>query len=296
MTEAWIYTEPEVPEVSKVPERSKEVAEDAGVSSTVSDVTIVVDVRERSLLECLTRMVSDKNKNNNKDPKETYAILSRQLDVADVQILSSDGTVMLGMERKTLSDFSSSIRDGRYSEQRRRLIGALGVERVVYVVEGGGSMLYDSFGRNEDPSMARVRGAMTSLLVNHRIPVAFTRDTEDTAAFVMRSTKSMLDAVANSKKAYNGGGYEGAACRSSVATAKKRDMVDGRQCFLQQMCQIPFVSHSVATRIAETLNVATMSQLVRVLDALPGEKERIKALQQVPSVGKTIAQRVLSFL
>jgi ERCC4-type nuclease len=43
------------------------------------------------------------------------------------------GTVV---ERKAIEDLSTSIKDGRYEEQRRRLAKAPGIDKIVYIIEG----------------------------------------------------------------------------------------------------------------------------------------------------------------
>lgn len=40
------------------------------------------------------------------------------------------------VERKAIEDLSTSIKDGRYEEQRRRIIKSPGIEKVIYIVEG----------------------------------------------------------------------------------------------------------------------------------------------------------------
>ena len=40
------------------------------------------------------------------------------------------------VERKAIEDLSTSIKDGRYEEQRRRIVKSPGIETVIYIVEG----------------------------------------------------------------------------------------------------------------------------------------------------------------
>ena len=67
-----------------------------------------------------------------------HELRSESLPVGDVIISSTDETVRIVFERKTLLDLAASIRDGRYKEQSHRLQAIPGVHchNVVYIIEG----------------------------------------------------------------------------------------------------------------------------------------------------------------
>ena len=61
------------------------------------------------------------------------------LDIGDVQIISNDSeieVIELIFERKTIPDLYSSIRDGRYHEQKSRLVSNISRDRIAYIIEG----------------------------------------------------------------------------------------------------------------------------------------------------------------
>lgn len=280
-------------------------------------VKFVVDSRERSLIESLQKTVSISSAST-----ASIVVEVKQLDVGDVEIwVGEDGEglgfsrPLLVIERKTVADFASSIMDGRYAEQRHRLVGVAGSDRVMYVIEKGAYILRGIYeeGPLDDPVLSRMRGALTSMLVNHRIPVAFTSSVDDTAAFLVRAGSALLKRVKETENANENanddalgtGGYSGAACRASIAQAKKRDNVDPRQCFLQQLCQIPGVSHRIASHILDKVvasssphatEPSSIATLVRLLDALPGRSERLAMLREIPLVGKKVSERILEFI
>jgi len=74
------------------------------------------------------------------------------------------------IERKTFHDLSSSIMDGRYEEQKCRLLEAPGLDGVVYLVEGQGPL----FGVGELTAAERARPAgnrgFGQRLLNHSLP------------------------------------------------------------------------------------------------------------------------------
>ena len=284
--------------------------------------TLVVDVRERALIAELARSHPD------------VPVTTKALDVGDVQVhvdAVAETEQPLGprlvIERKTHSDLAASIKDGRWSEQKRRMLETAGRDRVAYVIEenavrcdgeDGGALpsawafVDDGDGEStvsgparpschpaSQPSQpshprhledARASAAVLSLQVGYRLPVLFTRSVADTAELLVR----IGTFLSRPRPIAHGTPYEAAACRASTAThSKKRENMDARQCFLQQLCQVPGVSHGIAVGIAATPGFGTMRDLARTLEALPAPKERSAALQKAPKVGKAIAERLL---
>ena len=92
------------------------------------ELIMIVDSRESSLVRVL----------------QAFGVLVevRSLAVGDVVWVWRRGEksdeYMSGfcVERKTMDDLSSSIKDGRYDEQRSRLGRSPGTEKVVYIIEG----------------------------------------------------------------------------------------------------------------------------------------------------------------
>ena len=203
----------------------------------------------------------------------------KQLDVGDIEIYASSDaeTPDLTIERKTFSDLASSLSDGRYSEQRHRLSDNRA--EIAYVIEGR-----DTFA-SLSPS---VRGALISLSLSHKIPVFRTADVDETAFWV----KNTFDHLCKPEKKSEG--YAAVACRASCV--KKKDNVDPRQCFLQQLSQIPGVSYGMAARIAKEPRFETMRRLVATLEGFSSAKERKADLQTIEKIGPKLADRIVSYL
>lgn len=92
--------------------------------ATATSVTLVLDVREHGLAAALTSL--------------GIPYTSAQLDVGDFMIQGA-GTAepLLVAERKSHVDFAASNQDGRYREQRARLMAVRGGGvAVLYVLEG----------------------------------------------------------------------------------------------------------------------------------------------------------------
>lgn len=107
------------------------------------------------------------------------------LDIGDIDIKGPKGQRFL-LERKTLSDLASSLRDGRFKSQKDRLIGVLQREpmtAVAYVVEG----LLDTSSYtkvNGRVTTGALRSLLNTIQFKYRIPVITTRNVKGTAVLI----------------------------------------------------------------------------------------------------------------
>ena len=81
--------------------------------------TTIIDYREKALAAILSTHLT---------------IESENLQMGDIQIRNNE-KIELIFERKTVSDLNSSIRDGRYHEQKQRLLSNMDRHRIVYIIE-----------------------------------------------------------------------------------------------------------------------------------------------------------------
>jgi ERCC4-type nuclease len=101
---------------------------------------IKIDVREQNLIiEC----------NNLLDKYENITIEIVTLDIGDIILYDDDGKEIMIIERKTLNDLASSIKDGRYKEQGYRLSNcSLHNHNIFYLIEGNLSSYNNKFSNN----------------------------------------------------------------------------------------------------------------------------------------------------
>ena len=89
---------------------------------------IKVDNRVDKLIKLLNALKNDY--------KYDFEIVVEKLDLGDI-IICKDDEELLIIERKSLNDLASSLRDGRYKEQSYRLNGLpMHNHNIVYLVEG----------------------------------------------------------------------------------------------------------------------------------------------------------------
>ena len=82
---------------------------------------IIIDTREQDIIKLL--------ENKNIDFKK------EQLLVGDIMYKKNDEILYI-IERKTIDDLGASIKDGRYKEQKARLLSHYDATKVFYLLEG----------------------------------------------------------------------------------------------------------------------------------------------------------------
>ena len=134
-------------------------------------VVLVLDIREIGLAAELTRA--------------GILFQTAVLDVGDILIQTEEGEPILVAERKTHADFASSLLDGRYREQRTRLMATRGQGiAVLYILEGVWSPKADRMFHGT--SEIQVQRLTTRLILRYGMPVLFTTSLADSAQWCGR--------------------------------------------------------------------------------------------------------------
>jgi crossover junction endonuclease MUS81 len=96
------------------------------------------------------------------------------LDIGDIQILLDDKLELI-FERKTINDLYNSIKDGRYHEQKSRLVSNLPRNRICYIIEG-----------NINNNLNPIYGAIIHTMYRDNIFVYRSLNIEDTKNFLIQ--------------------------------------------------------------------------------------------------------------
>ncbi len=151
---------------------------------------IVVDVRERALIHHLSPIIVS--------PVGCIPPLEvKALDIGDIVFSDKEtGNPVIIIERKSLTDLLSSIRDGRYAEQSHRLIHCGGVSRhnIVYLIEGIMHSL------NSESQRQLVHSTMTSLSLFKGFTVIRTATVQESAEFIVNMYKKITRDLAAGKQ------------------------------------------------------------------------------------------------
>ena len=133
-------------------------------------MNLVIDSRESKLKKYFTS--SDKN----------IPISFQSLDIGDIQLVSqSDNSIQYIIERKSISDLYSSINDGRYREQKARLISSVSKNRVAYIIEGN---ILDTTLKLGALQRKIVQAAIVNMSLRDNITVYRTSNSVETGMFV----------------------------------------------------------------------------------------------------------------
>lgn len=180
-------------------------------AAVIPVIVVVLDTREDALLAALQRL----------NPAGSgVAVRVEPLPVADIAIRpgepGTDAPPLMLLERKTLGDLAASIVDGRYREQKARLLAAVDTEphKAAYVVEGGEL--------GGDPAAVTVAGgvkadALWGAIVNSQcrdmMRVFRTADPAETALLVLKLAKF------HARATVPGGGIRGSMKTPTAARA-----------------------------------------------------------------------------
>jgi len=160
-----------------------------------------VDVRENKLIKLLENLNSEHN----------FIIKIESLHLGDIIICDDDGTELILIERKSLADLASSIRDGRYAEQSYRLAEyPVHNHNIVYLIEGNlsnfGMNPYSNYNRKNPINKKTLRSTMLSVMYYKGFSVLQTVSLVETAEVIMQMTDK-IRREKDKKSAYyiNGG-------------------------------------------------------------------------------------------
>lgn len=198
---------------------------------------LIIDYREKSLMDELAKL------------KISYT--NENLAIGDICIRSNDVDLVL-LERKTLHDLASSIRDGRYKEQSFRLNDSnVHNHNIVYIIEGNLSK-YNPPNMIKSPITRRaLQSAIISLSYYKGFSVMRTESLTDTADYVV----ALLEKLTKENKQ---GYYEDKRkeeCASepknytSCIKKQKKNYITPVNIHEIMLASIPSISISIATAI-----------------------------------------------
>jgi len=221
--------------------------------------SLIIDTREKYLLE-----------------KLTIPFIKQQLDIGDIQIRNED-SISLVIERKTIQDLCSSICDGRWKEQKARLLNSdINPENVLILLEG-------SLTVNRKISSATIQQTIINTQFRDKVKIHRTANINETIKYLEKLFESFQKNIfTTNNEAYAG-----------VLKQKKSDNKTPEIWFTLQLKNIPRVSLKIAQQIV--LKYKSCNGLINSYNKLSNEGEREKMLLEIESVGKTISKRIYHF-
>ena len=214
----------------------------------------------------------------------TYII--EPLSVGDFAIRDENGTLLAVWERKTCADLAASINDGRYAEQKGRLL-ALNCKWKGFLIEGyypeKGLTFPKANGKTTVVSRFTIDSVKLGLSLRDGFIVFELADSKHTALFLTNMISKLPEYLNGSASSYE------EALIKSISTVRKENMTP-EVCYLAQLCQIPGVSHGIAQAIQ-----CKYPNMRALLDASPADLAEIKCTE-ARKLGKVLAQRLAEYL
>lgn len=176
----------------------------------------------------------------------------QSLDVGDLRIDGPSGQVFL-FERKSLCDLALSLRDGRFKDQKDRLLGVLQREpltSVAYIIEGTFHYSQPKKIVNGRITLQTIYSLLNTTQLKYRIPIITTKDVMDTTMYI----KSFLDQLSKNddfmpvSSGSNAGCFEHTSLMPKISNNRK---TDPQSILTSMLTAIPGISFKTACGIIE---------------------------------------------
>ena len=150
---------------------------------------LLVDYRENDYIKRLSEyceIVNDQIiQTNIMNIDITFKITS--LPIADyiiLQDINDNNTIQLAIERKSIKDLCSSITDGRFREQKQRLLDSINDNnKICYLIEG--SVVKNDRDIKNNLSNTIINGSLLNLLFKHEYKTIQTENKQDTFNMIL---------------------------------------------------------------------------------------------------------------
>ena len=207
----------------------------------------------------------------------------KQLPVGDIWIGTNDQGIMEGgliIERKSIRDLEASILDGRYKEQRGRILSFCqeNKSQPMYILEGS---LASGTGRLQKKALMKF---IHRLIFHYQIPVMQTQSVQETSELIQTLVEQWKDDPTSLQRT-----TELVKVTDGIHVQKKANAADPTQFAISCLAQCPGVS----VKMAEQL-VQTFGSLQGILNKTAVELEVVKVGTR--KVGPVVSKRLHELL
>lgn len=251
----------------------------------------IIDSRENSVYDDITDRDLDIY-------KEKIEIIRESICIGDIHIKYNNNTYIF--ERKTTKDLISSIHDGRYREQKARMLSTYNQKYLSYIIEEDDILSSKIYSKNK----SMVQGAYINTLFRDNIRILFTKNIGETVTLLLSIAIKMIE---HPKKFANNNDLSMVSDISqdthvvsstqSVYTdfiklkKKKIDNIDINTCYIMQLSQIPHISNVIAKNIANTY-----PNMIELITKLNDSEDKVKELCKIDGIGKEKAGTIIKYL
>jgi len=156
---------------------------------------IAIDYREINLFELCKSHIEKMNFKNNE-----IELVTENLALGDIIISSNDNKELIIIERKSLNDLASSIKDGRYKEQSFRLNNYnIHNHNIIYLIEGD----WNDYNRgkfNKSINQHTLTSSIISINYYKGFSIYRTQTISETASYIVYFADKLMREIKNKKK------------------------------------------------------------------------------------------------
>lgn len=237
-------------------------------------MNIEIDYREKYLIELFEKKWDNKNIEYN----------IKTLDIGDIIIKDEGDNVIYIIERKTTDDLACSIMDGRYKEQKQRLLSNYSPDNIIYIVEGD-NKLY-----SKKVPYKTIMSSILSMNLRDKINVLRTKTLEETYTNILLIVDKLI-----SKKIVIGEDMLNIEDKTAdnMIKVKKKDNMNENIYFLTILSQIPGCSITTAKKIQEEA-----SSIINLYELYKNDNMDIIKNIKVgkKKIGEKLTNRIFQFL
>jgi ERCC4-type nuclease len=221
-----------------------------------------IDYREKKIIELLN--INDEFKT------KRYVFSVENLTLGDITICDANDNEIVLIERKSISDLSSSIIDGRYNEQSYRLNNnKLHNHNIIYLIEGN-LQLYRPYSKINKKT---IYSSMVTLNYHKGFSVMRSMNINESVDIIIR----MFDKIVREQKEgfYKniniGEIVQNASTNqlieySDVIKSEKKSNITRENIYVIMLCQIPYISSTTAKAILKYYDYATLVTSIDLVD------------------------------
>lgn len=246
---------------------------------------LIIDYRENKIINIIKKY-----------DKVNYEI--KNLDIGDF-IFEKDDNQILIIERKTIDDLYSSIIDGRYKEQKLRLINNYPISKIIYIIE-------NTIENKTNSHQKIIYGSIINTLLRDNIKILRSENINETINYLYVLYKKINDIQqyqisdssndSNTNDNLDKNNFDINSNYLNTIKIKKKDNMTPESCQIIQLSQIPGVSINISKCIMSEYK--TIRNLIKNLE----ENENIlENLQLTSNTGKTrklgpkLSKRIFEF-
>jgi ERCC4-type nuclease len=249
---------------------------------------IIIDDRETQLFHAVQEIIEK--------TEMTIEIVKKPICLGDIHFVVDDKEILI-IERKSLRDLVSSIKDGRYEEQSYRLIHSSGLFRhhIVYVIEG----LFSQLGHPNVKEKKMVYSAMTMLQLYKGFNVIRTYSVIDTAEWILYTADKLSREMVKGSMPWTPESKENTeepVRYCNVVKKTKKDNITPENIGEIILSQIPSISSVSAIAIMKRFGTIT-----NLIDAIREDSSCLNDIicetkGKSRKIGKNVVENILKFL